>query len=168
MMGTGPCAGPGPGSEQYLWFYGHNLGTGAWCPGRRGLPVLQGFLPPALQEKEEPPESISPLRLRKPLLPQPLGKFKKKTHRKCQRPPPAWPPTRSPSTSRGWEGPGRAARGRPSAAARGSEPRGHLSEGRRDKGPPERAPPAPAPLNVVHEVLPKHTLQGQGLFLTVI
>lgn len=77
-MGTGPCAGPGPGSEQYLWFYGHNLGTGAWCPGRRGLPVLQGFLPPALQEKEEPPESISPLRLRKPLLPQPLGKLKKK------------------------------------------------------------------------------------------
>lgn len=74
-----------------------------------------------------------------------------------------------PSTSRGWEEPGRAARGRPGARARGSEPRGHLpSGGRRDKGQPERAPPAPAPLNVVHEVLPKHTLRGQGRFLMVI
>lgn len=36
------------------------------------------------------------------------------------------------------------------------------------KGQPERAPPAPAQLEVVHEVLPKHTLRGQGRFLMVI
>lgn len=127
------------------------------------MPVLRGFLPPTLQEKEEPPPSIS-LRTFEKNASAPDSRESKKKNQKISASAFSSPPERSPSTGRGWEEPRCLAELLVADAvlerealsrARGHLPSHGLPAGRRDKRPRGRLTAAP-----LHERVAKGTSEG--------